>query len=277
MKEEKVKKTSTKSTKKKEEKKPVKKTAEKKVTKKTTEKPVVKEEKAKTKVVKEKVKKEKVYLDQNDQKKSRAISRVLHVLSKIARIFLMIVVPFIFLAMIVVPFGLNKMEVDGSIIKFDDVHLIAKGDKYVLKVADDTYLSKGTDKEMSRIYNFLHDNSKTYIITSIEIALGFAAAVIIVMIYLFNNLEKLFYNIYSKKTPFNEENCDYIHKICRILIIEAVLVFVASIVLGLLVPSIAEMEVNSVSIFGILVAYLIYYIFKYATEMQKESKTVMFE
>ena len=259
MKEDKVKKTSPKST------------------KKTTTKKVVKEEKKESKVVKEKKIKEKTYLDKKDQKSTRILSRILNIIAKIGRIFLMIVVPFLVLMIIAMPFLFNNISVEGNIVKMDNIHLISKGDKYVVRVGDDVYLAKGSSNEIAQVYNYLHDTPKTKAIVAIELGLAFITGMIVIEIYLLSYAEKLFYNIYSKNVPFTDENCGYVRKICNMLVVNVIVSIIAEIVLGLFLPKLPISDYNSISIFGLLIAYVVYYLFKYATSVQKESKATIYD
>ena len=279
MKEEKEKKT-TRRTKKTEE--------EKKTTKRSKKEEVVKEEKpkrtrkAKTKVSEEKetkvvkAPKEEVLLDKKNQKELRVISKVAYILTKIGRICLMIAIPFIFLAMIIIPFVLNKVTVDGNIIRVDDASFILNEDNVVAKIGNNTYISEEDLGVYRDVFNFLNKNDLSRLLWFVELALGFVAISAIITIYQLINIEKLFKNIHKDKVPFTTENCDHVRNICNLLIASAILSIVAEMVLGLVMPSF-DVNIASFSIIQLLVMFIVYYLFKYATEMQKKSNAVIYD
>ena len=278
MKEEKEKKT-TKRTKKTEE--------EKKTTKRSKKEETVKEEKpkrtrkTKTEVTEEKTSKvvkakEEVLLEKKSQKKLRVISKVAYILAKIGRVCLMIAIPFIFLSMIIVPFVLNKVNVDGNIIRIDDASFILNEDNVIAKIGNNTYISEENLSVYGDIFNFLNKNELTRLLWFIELALGFVAISVIIAIYQLINVEKLFKSFHKEKVPFTKENCNHVRNICNLLVASAILSIVAEIVLSLIMPSF-NINIASFSIMQLLVMFIIYYLFRYATEMQKKSNTVMYD
>ena len=278
MKEEKEKKTK-KSTKKTEE--------EKKTTKRSKKEETVKEEKpkrtrkTKTEVTEEKTSKvvkakEEVLLEKKSQKELRVISKVAYILAKIGRVCLMIAIPFIFLSMIIVPFVLNKVNVDGNIIRIDDASFILNEDNVIAKIGNNTYISEENLSVYGDIFNFLNKNELTRLLWFIELALGFVAISVIIAIYQLINVEKLFKSFHKEKVPFTKENCNHVRNICNLLVASAILSIVAEIVLSLIMPSF-NINIASFSIMQLLVMFIIYYLFRYATEMQKKSNTVMYD
>lgn len=278
MKEEKEKKTK-KRTKKTEE--------EKKTTKRSKKEETVKEEKpkrtrkTKTEVTEEKTSKvvkakEEVLLEKKSQKELRVISKVAYILAKIGRVCLMIAIPFIFLSMIIVPFVLNKVNVDGNIIRIDDASFILNEDNVIAKIGNNTYISEENLNVYGDIFNFLNKNELTRLLWFIELALGFVAISVIIAIYQLINVEKLFKSFHKEKVPFTKENCNHVRNICNLLVASAILSIVAEIVLSLIMPSF-NINIASFSIMQLLVMFIIYYLFRYATEMQKKSNTVMYD
>ena len=269
----KKKKTTTKKKDTKEEIKKEKKTTAKKETK------VAKEPK-KEKVIKEKkVKepKEEALLDKKSQKYLRTLSKVVSILAKIGRIALMIVIPFIFLAMIALPFLMKKLDVNGNIIKFDDAVIIINDDYVTFKVANSDYVSNVEHQELTYIANFLANNTKGDILLICEVSLAFAATIVIINIYVMMYAEKLFKNISEKKTPFIEENANYIRRIGHTLIIMEIIVFIFSVLLAVFFPRIDYMESSRISIFSILIIFVIYYVFEYAVKLQEKADTKIYE
>ena len=277
----KKKKTVTKKKVTKEESKKEKKTTAKKeakVVKETKKEKVIKEKKVKEpkedKVIKEV--KEDALLDKKSQKYLRTLSKVVSILAKIGRICLMIVIPFIFIAMIALPFLMKKLDVNGNIIKFDDATIIINDDYVTFKVANSDYVSNVEHQELTYIANFLTNNTKGDILLICEVSLVFIATIVIINIYVMMYAEKLFKNISEKKTPFIEENANYIRRIGHTLIIMEIVLFVFSVLLAVFFPRIDYIE-NKTSIFSILIVFIIYYVFEYAVKLQEKKDTKIYD
>ena len=248
-----------------------------------------KKETKKTRVVKSKkevnekkespveTKKEKGLLEKKEQKTLKVLSRIVNIVAKISRIFLMIALPFIFLVMVILPLLFRNYEVDGNIIKFDDIRIVHNEDKFVVKVADNIYLSEGNIEEFNRLFDFLSDNDKTKIIICFELLISLAVASIIVLIYVLSYIEKIFYNIYSKKIPFTDENSNYILKICHLMIALVIISFVSGFVSSIFVIGNISSVHYSISLGDLVIAYIIYYIYKYAVQIQKKTDSTIYD
>ena len=226
----------------------------------------------KTRVKKENLEiKEKALLNDNDQVKCKALCKVVKILSKIGKIFLMILVPFIFLAMIFIPILFKNFEVEANIVKFDDLTVIVSDDEITFKMANDIHSVKVNPADAERIITVLTDNSKSSIITYIELSLLLVAIVMILNIYLLNYIEKLFANFTAKETPFIKENAIYI---LRIAIVLSVIKFIT---ICLSTAELNNFNFQSLSILSILIIYAIYFIFKYAVKMQEQNNYKIYD
>ena len=245
-------------------------TKPKKETVKKTVKAKVAKEEVKVEVVKEeKPKKETALLDKSNQKVYKVLSKIIYVLAKIVKVLLMICVPFIFLAMILVPIIFKGFEVSGNIIKFNDASIIVHDESLSIKMGDGVRTVECDAVALEKLTTFLNENSKGLITTYVELALFLAGAILILDIYLFGYIEKIFGNFYKKETPFIKENLDYIFHICICLVIlKAIDCFI--FLMGL------SNNLNSaVGIVDILIVFVIYFIFKYAVGIQKKVDTKM--
>ena len=240
--------------------------------KETKEKKVVKKETKKTTKAKEKAS-----LNKNDQNTLKILSKVVSIIAKIVKVIAMVALPFIFISLIIIPLVFNKMEVNGNIIKFDDARFVLKDDYVTVSIADKTYLLADNINNIDRIVNYLNNSSLNKLVLGIELVLFFAGAILTVNVYLFKYMEELFKNIYTNETPFIDENCGYIRKIGRIMIATFALCLAANIVLAFFEESIINKGFTSYGIISIIVVYIIYYIFTYATNMQKINKTTIYD
>ncbi len=242
---------------------------EKKV-KKETKKKVVTETKKETKVKVSKTK-EKSILTKKEQKHYRVFSKIVRILSAIAKVFLMVLVPFIVLAMILIPLLFNKFEVTANVIKFNDASIIVRDDGLSLKIGDKIHVIDCDVSDIDNIMTFLINHSKGTIIFTLELSLLLLAAITIFEIYLFSNLEKLFGNFEKDKTPFTKENTDIL------LLIVKYLVIIKICAICMFIVGLFHNNLTSISLLELFVVYVTYLIFKYATGMQKKVDTTICE
>ena len=239
---------------------------EKKAVKKTEEAIVEKKE-----VKKRTRKTKKVLLDKIDQKRYKVLSKIIKIFTKIGKIVLMICVPFVFLGMIITPIIFKNFEIESNIIKFNDATMILGEDNLTIKIADETEVIEYEQNSMDNIIRFFNENSKTSIIIFIELALLLIAIFLIIEIYMLQYVEKIFDNFLTKKTPFIEENTNYILKIAILLSI------VKFMNLCLSMADLSILNYNTLGILEILMVYVLYFIFKYATQLQLEKETQITE
>ena len=238
---------------------------EKKVTKKKT----VTEAKKETKVKASKTKDNKGLLTKKEQKHYHVFSKIVKILAKIARIFLMVLVPFIVLAMILIPMMFNKFEITANVIKFNNASIIVRDDGLSFKIGDKIHVIDCDISEVDNIMTFLINHSKTTIIFMLELSLLLLVITAIFEIYLFSYLEKLFGNFEKDKTPFTKENTDIL------LIIVKYLVIIKICSICMVIVGLFNNSLTSFSIFELLTLYVTYLIFKYATNMQKKLDTTL--
>ena len=248
----------------------------KEVTKKKTTKDKEVNAKIEKEVIKE-TKKDEVLLDKGSQKAVRTLSLVISILAKIGRIILMIVVPFIVLFMIAIPFVMKHFEARDNVIIFYDTTVTINENNMVVNTNDKIEVIDKDYRELVKFTDFLTHNSKTDIIIITEVSISFVVSMLIISIYIFMYVEKLFYNIYSEKTPFTEKNTKLIGRICQMMILFLVVSYVFGAMLGIFLPNIKSHGNNSFGIFEILIVCTLYYIFKYATNLQKTSSGKMYE
>ena len=242
-----------------------KKTTKKDDTKvKTTKKVAETKKEKKVKVTK---KEEKNILNKEEQRKYTVLSRVIRIFAKIARVCLMILIPFIALAMILIPIVFNKFEVSANVVKFGSASIVIRDDGLSLKLGDKIHVLDCNTTELDQLVTFLSEHSKGTVVFSLELTLLILAVITIFEIYLLVYIEKLFGNFEKDKTPFTKENTDYILIIAKFL----VAIKISTICMALV--GLINYGLTTVGIIEILVVFASYYIFKYATGMQKQVDT----
>ena len=221
--------------------------------------------------------KEPVMLDTKSQKRLRTLSKIISIFATIGRVALMIVVPFIFIIMIAIPFLAKHLEINGNVVRFYDSSLTVNNGYVTVKTSDNKYITSEARRELTAIGDFLTNNSKGDIILLCEVALGFTAVIVIIGIYILMYLEKLFKNITYNDTPFTKDNTELIKKIGYAMITYAVVSIVFGILIGIFLPKLQFNGGLTFGIFEILIVFVIFYIFKYATNLQKETKSKIYK
>lgn len=252
---------------------------EKKKNTKTEPKPIKKKTVAEEKKVTKKTTRstKKALLDKKDQKVLKVLSRIVNIIARVLKVCSMIILPIIAVTLIIIPLIFKDIKVGGNIIHFDDARIVLNDDYITVNIADKTYLLADNVRNIPEIINYLNSNSLNKLVTSIELLLLFAAVIIAINTYLLKDIEKLFYNFYKNETPFTEENTNYIHRIGHIMIIILATSVVISVTLSLCVDPAFIKCFPPYGIFTIIITYIMYYIFIYATKLQKANKTVIYD
>ncbi len=238
---------------------------------KSKEKEIKEEVKETKKVTKKRVsKKNKVLFNEKEQKKYKILSKIIKIFTKIGRIILMIFVPFIFLFMILIPIVFKDFKVESNIVQFNDLKLVINEDNLTIKIADESYIIGNLEKDdqyiRQDIINFLNNNSKSTIITTLEMSLFLFAVFIVLEIFILNYIEKIFDNFINEKTPFIIENANYI------LSIAILLCAIKFMSLCLSIADINEISISSNGIVEILIVFVLYFVFKYGAQMQEKTE-----
>ena len=229
-----------------------------------------KEIKAKTtikKIKEEKIKEDKVLLKKQEQKNYKLLSNITYIIAKICRVMLMIFLPFIVLSMVFIPIVFKKFEISANIMKFDNISIIIRENGISAKLGDNVYSVNCDTIELDKVMTFLTNNSRASIIIHFEASLLILTAIIILAIYLLSYIENLFANFMLNKTPFTKENTDYMFKIAVYSLALKVACLCFSLV-GVFTKCFV-----SINILAIIIMFVVYYVFKYATSMQEITDT----
>ena len=223
------------------------------------------------------------YLGKKEQKRLKSISKVIYVLAKIAKIFVIIGIVFFILGM---SMGIGVL---GNInVKNDHQIEFKAGDKSVqyLEQGDGVFITADgqsqeitgkDDKEaVKKVARFFFDHSKESIIILLVLVLVVTTASMVLAFLGLRELERLFKNINEESTPFIEENVEHLKKITIYMIIE----FVLSLFGNGAIDSIADTDISmnfGVSLTTILFLGALIYIFKYGCMLQDKSDMKIYE
>ena len=213
-----------------------------------------------------------VKFNEKKQKQVKSLSNVIELIGKIGGIVLKVAIPFIIIAMLLIPYIINNIEIKGNSIssKTDKIEIL---DDNSLEAFNFISIDLTEDLNQQEIIDILNNNSKIKIISFIEIRFIFLLADLIIVIIILKNVEKLFNNIKNNHTPFTMDNVNYIKKIAYLMI---ALILITPIS-GLLFNSLFGMSNENtgfelMNIIEILIIFSMSYIFEYGYEIQKDSK-----
>lgn len=218
-----------------------------------------------------------VKFNEQQQKNVKTLSHVISMIGKIGKIVLMVAIPFVILAMLLVPYVVNNIAVidDDIILKTDNIEFI-EHDR--IEVLNFMTINLEGDMTYEDVINVFKTNSNIKIILFIETGLLFILVQVVLMIFVLNYVEKLFDNIKEKNTPFTLDNVNYIKWISYLII---ALILVGPLP-NMLMGSILGYEdvgsvIDLVGILEILIIFCMSYVFEYGYEIQKDSKGKMYK
>ena len=218
-----------------------------------------------------------VKFNEKKQNQVKSLSNVISLIGKIGGIVLKVAIPFIILAMILIPFIISNVEVKENQISFktDNIKII---DENKIEIHDIIVGELDIDDEDSDVIEMFENNSNIKIITYVETGLVFLLVELYIMIIILGCVEKLFNNIKENTTPFTLDNVNYIKKISYLIIalilISPISDLLFSILLGISNGGSSPFEL--MNILEILIIFSMSYIFEYGYEIQQDSKGKMY-
>ena len=225
----------------------------------------------------EEIKMSVVKFKENEQKKMKGFTKVLYVVSNIAKVFSIVAIVFSLLLVIggfiVVP-NTNIDKMNNTIKVFDkkvdyqltDSKLVIDGD--VVSVHD-KYVS-------DQIHEVIHMTEKKRL-ALVESAFLTITAVCFISFKLFSYLSKLFKNIHDSNTPFSMDNVNYIKKLSLYSLLFMLVPDVVGSIMALILNLDLGININLFAYLFSLILLVLAYIFKYGYEIQLDSKGVMYD
>ena len=224
----------------------------------------------------EEIKMSVVKFKENEQKKMKGFTKVLYIVSNIAKVFSIVAICFSLLLVIggfiVVPnTTIDKMNNTIKVFdkkvdyKLTDTKLIIDGD-----------VVSSHDKEVTdEINKVIHMTDKKRL-ALVEFAFLTITAVCFISFKLFSYLSKLFNNIHDNNTPFSLDNVNYIKKLALFSFLFVLVPDVTGGIAELIFNLDLGVEVNLFAYLFSLILLVLAYIFKYGYEIQLDSKGVMY-
>ena len=217
-----------------------------------------------------------VKFNEDKQKKVKSLSNAISLIGKIGGIVLKVAIAFIILAMILVPYVVNNVEIDSNEITFktDNIKIINQDKLIIHDVIIADIDADITQSDFIEIFN-THSNSE--IIAYAEAALIFLLISIVIVILILSYVEKLFNNIKNNNTPFTLDNVTFIKRISYLMIALIILTPLSGVIINLIFGvSEVESPFELMGILEILIIFSMSYIFEYGYEIQKDSKGIIY-
>ena len=217
-----------------------------------------------------------VKFNEKKQKEVRTLSNAISLIGKIGAIVLKVAIPFIILAMILVPYVINNVEIKNNEIGFktENIKII---DENKIEIHDIIVGEFDIEDEDYDVIEMFNNNSNAKIIGYIETGLVFLLVDIFIMIVILSYVEKLFNNIKNNNTPFTLDNVTFIKKISYLMIVLIIITPISGVIFNsLLGLSDGNSPFELMSILEILIIFSMSYIFEYGYEMQKDSQARMY-
>ena len=217
-----------------------------------------------------------VKFNEKKQNQVKSLSNVISLIGKIGGIVLKVTIPFIIIAMLLIPYLVTNVEIQENKLSFktDNIKLI---DDSKVEVFNIILLDVEDSMSSGEIIDIFNNNSKYEIIGYLEAGFVFLLVDLIIMIIILNYVEKLFTNIKDNNTPFTLDNVNYIKRMSYLLIALIIISPLTGTLFGLILGVSESGEgFELMSILEILIIFSMSYIFEYGYEIQKDSKGKMY-
>ena len=226
---------------------------------------------------------EEVKLSSEKQGKLKTISKIISIFSIIGRVFCIIGVVGIVIAMLIIPFITGNIKVtaqEKTIKVFDEIITYERNDEKIeFTNKDDTTTIDEKDVvfALNKVLDYLENNDLTKITILVELTLIVAIATVVLTFMILGKVKKLFNNIHDGETPFTMENVGYIRGIALILIIMVAVKLFGGNIAGILIANNANLTFNLTDIVYILVVYAVSYIFEYGYSLQSKTDLQIYD
>ena len=218
-----------------------------------------------------------VKFNDEKQKKVKSLSNVISLIGTIGKIVLMVAIPFVVIAMLLIPYVVSNVKVVDNKVELT-TNNIEVVDNKTIELFGVAVI--GVDEEISvgEVIQIFDNFSKGEIIFYLECGFIILLIDIVIMIIILGYVEKLFKNIKEKNTPFILDNVNYIKRISYLMIALIMISPVSGMLFNIIKPGFEnDSTFELMSILEILIIFSMSYIFEYGYEIQKDSKGIMYD
>ena len=220
-------------------------------------------------------------IEKQDQKRLKGISKFFYIVAKIVKVFAIIGIVGMFIAMLCVPIittniKATKGEDIGTLKVFDNEFYYKRDEKNFEfyekdKIEDKTVISSQRDIDaLNKVFDYLEDNDLVKLTIFAEIEFVLIAVVLFIEFKIFKKVHDFFKNLHDESTPFIAENIELLKEIGKLLIVGVIVGFIIGVISTLVVGT--SLFVSTTGILEILAVFVAMYIFKYGYKIQKDTK-----
>lgn len=224
-------------------------------------------------------KKEVTYLEKDKQDKLRTFSKITYILARIAKVFMIIGVVGVAIAMILAPVLVKNIKIKNNTIEVfgEKIEYKENNGKIDLSIKGENVGSLTSDEkvEFDHIISELEKTNITKVFTYLEIVLALSIVTLFVYYFMLKHVDKLFTNIHDLDTPFNSDNLEHTKKIAFLSLIVLIVSFVSDLLSSAYLDN-SNVSINLTSVVTVLILYAVSYLFEYACILQKDSKATIY-
>lgn len=216
------------------------------------------------------------------QRKVKGVSKAIYIIARICRIFTIIGIVSVILALIITPIISKNIELKN----IGELEIFDKKVEYVRKDNEITITYKGKSttlnkrEEVFTLNEILEvlENDKLFESTILIELAYFCLIISLILLHLtFKKLEKLFINIHDGVTPFTKENIGYIKSMALLMVLTIIIPNISGILVSLIIKKDLGIGFELFDFIYILFLISMAYIFEYGYEIQLDSKGKMYD
>jgi len=214
-------------------------------------------------------------MEETRNKRIKKLTKVMHIIDKICRIFIIIMFIGVLLGLIAVPVVGNSINVDTSEEKITildhDVSYERGEDKITIFDGEEHVDFTGSDEIeiFDKMLEFFDGSEFSKAIICLELLLIFAEVVICLAYFTLKEIDKVFVNVNKDDSPFGKDNPIAFKKTAYYLIAIMVVKVISDIIVGIIIGNIS-FNISLTTIFIILSLFTLSYIFEYGYELQNK-------
>ena len=221
-----------------------------------------------------------VKFKEEKQKKVKVLSKIIAVISKIGWICSIVGISIMTLIAIVLPIALKNVDIKENkiVTKNNVIEIVEENDKLVLKHNNIVFGVESDQTTIAMIKDVINSNlnNKSLLIGYSETAMISLIVCLVLALFLFKRLEKLFNNINKGDTPFTLENVEHIKRIAYIMIALIIIPNIGGTLFELILKKDLDVSFELFNVLEILILFVVAYIFEYGYEIQLDSKGKMY-
>lgn len=222
-------------------------------------------------------------MEENKKKHYKTMTKVMHIITKLARIFMIVGVVGLLIGLIVVPIvgSTIKINTDAQTIRVLDENFNYEREAGKINIlhGDEKTVISGDDevKAFDLVLDYLGDSKLQKAIIVVELILVFAIAALVLNYIALRYLDKVFVGLSTDNTPFTSEHPRNFRMAGNYL----VAVLITQVVGGGIIELIADNDFSSnfeyTNIMVILALFTLAHIFEYGYKLQSSSDIKMIE